>query len=223
MKKLILILAVIRSLSSYVSAGDTHYLDFSDDNIIILTMAEGDAARFMFNVREYFTPTIKEGKENIEFREKEAEQVFMLRAVKKSKSGLNLADVTVFISDAPSPYYTSLNKKTKVQLDFDLDSVDDLEIRVLDFNEPNNATFEFIVLDKRNADYKPTKYANKLKKYGLLGITGSSAGIDSIKASFGRLKKIAANNAELSAIAVIALLMLTFNRRHIENALRRIF
>src|SRR3989338_4325000 len=89
MKKLILIFIVLLYLASYASAGDTHYLDFEGKKVIILTMAEGDAARFMFNVREYFTPTIKDGKENIEFREKEEEQVFMLREVKENSNNLN--------------------------------------------------------------------------------------------------------------------------------------
>ncbi len=222
MKKLILLLLVVLLSANYVLAGGVHYLDFSSKNVAILTMSERDAAKFMFPVREYFKPEIIGGKEQIKFREKEEEQIFMLRNTRQDNAGIEKADVTAFVSDAPTPYYTTLNRKAKLQLDFELDRVPDMEIRLLGV-DGKNATFEFIILDNGNADYRPTKYADEDENSGMAGMTSGAASLDKIKAYAGKAKNIALNNQGLAAITIVILLVLLANRRQIERMLRRTF
>src|SRR3989344_5212568 len=197
-KKWLLILIFFALVSSYAYAGDVHYLDFKNNKVNILTMSERDAARFNFTVREYYTPYIKDRKENIEFEEFEREQVFMLRGTREKEASvknnvtnttsfikIKLADVTTFIWGAEIPQYATLAQRTSLQLDFDMDRVTDMEIRALDFDKnTNNVTFEFVVADKSDANYRPILYTNRTKTSDIGNKPSSTMNI------FGYIKNI---------------------------------
>lgn len=234
MKKKWLLILLFFALISSAYAGDVHYLDFKNNEVNILTMSERDIARFNFNVREYYTPYIKDGKENIEFEESEKEQVFMLRGVREKEARVKnnitnitsfvtvkLADVTTFIWGAETPQYATLVQRASLQLDFDMDRVTDIEIRVLDFDkETNNVTFEFLVADKSNANYRPIVYINKTKTIDIGNEPGGNMHI------FDYAKNIlnkAYVNWEITTGIIIVLLILLFNRRPIERFFRRTF
>ena len=133
-----------------------------------------------------------------------------------------LADVTFFIEGAETPQYATLMKKTSLKMDFDRDSVNDMEIRVLDFAEDSdNVTFEFVVSDKINAEYKPTHFVNRTDTNSNIN-SSSGNNLDII----GYLRNIANKsykNWEISILIVIVVLLMVWNKRPIERFLRRNF
>lgn len=224
-KMLILICLLLSLLAAMAYAGEIHSnLDFTNNPVNIITMAERDAVKFMFPVRDYKQPYIKEGKEYLEFVINNKEQIFMLRGI-RDKNGTKLADVTMFIEGADTPQYATLTKKIAMLLDFDRDGVQDLKINVLDFDEDlSNVTFEFAVIEKGNKpNYRPTVFVNNTNDNGPGSATKGATIMDIAKSSYGRLKGWVLNNITLSIGLVIILLILIFNRRPIERYFRRTF
>lgn len=236
-KELLLIIALILlCLCSYAYAGDMHYLNFDDSNIITLTMAERDVARFNFMTRTYYEPYVEGGKERLEWIEEEDEQAFMLRDVRERQymnETFDVADITLFVEDAETPQYNTMVGNTVLNIDFDRDRVNDMEVRLIGVDDDSgNATFEFRAADKTNAVYKPMEFVsrsgigNKTTKTDSGNETESAIaeGKNDIVSNnyFARAWEKITSNIELSIIIAIIILILLLNRRLVERYLRRI-
>ncbi len=207
MKRVIFLIFLI-VFSSIVLAGTKHYIDLSDGREII-TLSERDAIEFKYFIRIY--------DEEGDFKLKETTQRIFVDTVNTNKGSVELSN---FIEGAETPFYVRINKATKMVLDFDKDDIKDLEVSLVNISnkeitlslkelkkiedieigiiEDIPITEEVIEEEKQEVEEKVSKTKESPYFVSLL-----------------------AENWEITAIILLIILILVWNKRRIRRAIRR--
>ncbi len=114
MKKILLFI-VFLILIQIVIAGDMYKIDIEKNDQTFFTLKERDLMRFDW---------------------KDKEHKIMVRQINEDKKSV---DLTIYVDGAPTPQYVSVSPTRFVKVDFDLDRIDDLQVR-LDSIEGSNVT-----------------------------------------------------------------------------------
>jgi len=112
MKKFILLFTLI-VFSSFILSGDIKTLDFTNQTNYQWSFQEGNAIRFDF---------------------KGMDNKIVVRKIDPLEKRI---DITVFVEGAEVPFYQAVSSKFKIDLDFDRDDVNDMEVRLYGFQKNN--------------------------------------------------------------------------------------
>ena len=113
MKRFILLSALVVVFAGFAFAGDIKTLDFTNQTNYQWSFQEGDAIRFDF---------------------KGMDNKIVVRKIDQLEKRI---DITVFVEGAEVPFYQAVSSKFKIDLDFDRDDVNDMEVRLYGFQKNN--------------------------------------------------------------------------------------
>ena len=127
MKKSLLVFTLFLVLIQIVIAGDMYKIDIEDNEQSYFTLKERDVMRFNWSNKEHKV---------------------MVRKINEDKKTV---DLTIYVEGAPTPQYITVSSNRFVRVDFDLDRIDDLQIK-LDSMDSGNVTLELIGVKEKKGD-----------------------------------------------------------------------
>ena len=142
MKKSLLVFTLFLVLIQIVIAGDMYKIDIENNEQSYFTLKERDVMRFDWANKEHKV---------------------MVRKINEDKKSV---DLTIYVDGAPTPQYVSVSSDRFVKVDFDLDRIDDLQIK-LDSIDGGNVTLELTKIKEEKDDSKTVK--ENLKKNSKIG------------------------------------------------------
>lgn len=148
MRKLALVVFILLISINLTSAGEKHYVNFSDAQTKELTINERDIIIFSMPVREYKGFQSLDGKEVAEYDIVEKEEAIMLRNIDTKNQAV---DLTVFIEGAKFPQYQFVNKNLVLNVDFERDELNDLKVGLATVKD-NEVTLILQVIDNTNKE-----------------------------------------------------------------------
>src|SRR3989344_2899154 len=132
MKKSLLVFTLFLVLIQIVIAGDMYKIDIENNEQSYFTLKERDVMRFNWSNKEHKV---------------------MVRKINEDKKTV---DLTIYVEGAPTPQYVSVSSDRFVKVDFDLDRIDDLQIK-LDSIDGGNVTLELTKIKEEKDDSKTVK------------------------------------------------------------------
>jgi len=132
MKKSLLVFTLFLVLIQIVIAGDMYKIDIENNEQSYFTLKERDVMRFDWANKEHKV---------------------MVRKINEDKKSV---DLTIYVDGAPTPQYVSVSSDRFVKVDFDLDRIDDLQIK-LDSIDGGNVTLELTKIKEEKDDSKTVK------------------------------------------------------------------
>jgi len=132
MKKSLLFFILFLVLIQIVVSGDMYKIDIEKNEQSYFTLKERDVMRFDWANKEHKV---------------------MVRKINEDKKSV---DLTIYVDGAPTPQYVSVSSDRFVKVDFDLDRIDDLQIK-LDSIDGGNVTLELTKIKEEKDDSKTVK------------------------------------------------------------------
>ena len=121
--------------------------------ILLSTVPNANAEGVVYQVELNTGQIILKEKDIMEFGFEGKIHRIMIREVDESKENIQL---TAFIQEAETPFYTTINKEVNNQFDFDRDGQIDLIIKLMEINEKEVTLYLITTEDIPKTEQKPT-------------------------------------------------------------------
>ena len=144
MKKSLLVFTLFLVLIQIVIAGDMYKIDIEKNEQSYFTLKERDVMRFDWGNKEHKV---------------------MVRKINEDKKSV---DLTVYVDGAPTPQYVGVSPNRFVRVDFDLDRIDDLQIK-LDSIESDKVALELTKIHEKKEGIADKTIKENLKMNSKVG------------------------------------------------------
>ncbi|MEM4244790.1 MAG: hypothetical protein QW404_01970 [Candidatus Nanoarchaeia archaeon] len=181
MRKAVFFALILLCSCLVFAAGEMRTIDFSNSSALLVQINTHDGVRFDWGDKNHKV---------------------VIRNINVAK---NLVEVTNFVEGAPTPYYTSLNPKTTIMLDFDRDDVRDLEISLVKFVDNDTV----ILLFQKLSEPKPPTEGGNVQVTGWFTKVFSKGPFNSAYYNLGLL------------IVIVIVVILLLSTRPVRRGYRR--